>query len=449
MSAGWLASRLRVQASDPLLRSAYSLMASVAATAVLGVVFWVAAARLYDADVVGRDAALIAAMMELSTICQLNLVNAVTRFLPSLEQGTARALLGAYALSGAAALVTGAAFVAGAPVISDEFRFLTEDWGMGALYVLAQILWTWFMLEDAALTALRRAPWVPVENGAFAALKLAALPLLLALGVAHGVFLASVLPVILLLVPINLFLFRRAIPEHLRTQRPTGSVLRRLGRRRLVRFVAQDYGATVLAQASATALPLLVVALLGSTANAYFYIPYTIVVTFNMLFFSATTSLVVEGALAEHQIQALAARIARRFVPLLVCGAGVLVAAAPLIMLPFGDDYVREGTPVLRILACGCVFRAATVLYIGIARLHGRGSRILTVEAAQMALLLGGAAALGSTLELEGIALSWLGATAIVALAVLPSLVRFFRSPVPTIEAADTTQPPTPKVALR
>ena len=67
-----------------------------------------------------------------------------------------------------------------------------------------------------------------------------------------------------------------------------------------------------------------------------------IIATFNLLFFSVSMSLVVEGALAEHRIRALAANMARRFGPPIVIGAVVMVAAAPLILLPFGADYVRE-----------------------------------------------------------------------------------------------------------
>jgi O-antigen/teichoic acid export membrane protein len=336
-----------------------------------------------------------------------------------------------------------------APLTSEQFDFFRKDLAMAALYVLAQILWTWFTIQDAALTAMRRAPWVPVENSVFGVLKLAALPLLVSLGAAHGVFLASVLPVILLLVPVNVFLFRTAIPEHLRRLRPSGSVLRQLGRRRLVRFMAQDYGATVLGQASATALPLLVIALLGSSANAYFYIPYTIVIAFTMLFYGACTALVVEGALAEDRIRALSARIARLFAWTMVPGTVVMVAAAPLILLPFGGDYAREGAPVLRILACGGLFRSATLLYLAIARLQGRGFRILVVDGAQAALLLAGAAALAEPLGLEGIALAWLAAMGIVTLAVLPSLVRFLRSPGTALAAGERSAQPSPEgVAL-
>jgi O-antigen/teichoic acid export membrane protein len=441
MSSCRLAGGIRGHTEDPLFRSVHSLMLNAGVTAGLGVAFWVVAARLYEADAVGRDAALIAAMVELSTICQLNLTNALTRFLPSLEHGTARALLGAYAASGGASLVLGLLFVIVAPRISQDLDFLRDDPRIAVLFVVAQVAWGWFVLQDAALTALRRAPWVPVENGVFGLLKLAALPLAVAVGASHGVFLGWVLPALVLLLPVNLFLFRTAIPVHLSRYRPQGSSLRRLGRRRLVRFMGQDWGATVLAQASTTALPLLVVAMLGSAANAYFYIPFTIVVAFNMLFHAASTALVVEGAMAEDRIRVLAAKLARHLVFVLVPGTALIVAAAPLLMVPFGEDYVRESTSVLRILACACVFRAAIVLYIAVARLDGQGFRILAVEGLQMALLLAGAVTLAGPLGLDGVALAWLGSIAVVALIVLPSLVRLLRSP-PTMAAPPAAVPP-------
>lgn len=417
-----------VRTPDPLMRSAYSLVINAAITAGLGIPFWVVAARLYEPAALGRGAALIAVMLEFSAICQLNMANAITRFLPSLARGTARALLVAYGVSGGAAAVVGVMFVLVAPTVSNEFGFLGGDWRLGGLYVVGLVAWGWFALQDAALTALRRAPWVPVENGVFGFLKLAALPALLGLGIGNGVFLAWTLPALLLIVPVNLFLFRRAIPEHLRTQRPRGSaVLARLGRHGLIRFMAQDYGATVLALAPTAVLPVLIVALLGPGANAYFFIPYMMISTFNMLFFAASTSLVAEGALAEDRIRALAAKVARRFAVLLVAGTVTVIAAAPLILLPFGERYVEESTSVLRLLACGSGFYAVLVLYIAIARLQGQSGRILAVEAGKLPLILGGVILLSAPLGIQGVALAWLGSVGIVALAVAPALVRFFR----------------------
>jgi O-antigen/teichoic acid export membrane protein len=237
-------------------------------------------------------------------------------------------------------------------------------------------------------------------------------------------------PVLLLIVPVNLFLFRTAIPEHVRANNPAGSaVLDRLGRRGFVRFMAQDYGATVLALAPTAVLPVLIVALLGPGANAYFFIPYSMVGAFNMLFFAASMSLVAEGALAEDRIRAMAERLARRFALILTAGMVVMIAAAPLILLPFGEDYVRESSSVLRVLACGSAFYAVIALYVGIARLRGRSGGILAVEAAKLPLLMGGVVALSGPLGIGGVALAWVCSVALVALAVAPSLLRFFRTP--------------------
>jgi len=153
-----------------------------------------------------------------------------------------------------------------------------------------------------------------------------------------------------------------------------------------------------------------------------------IVVAFTMVFYGACTSLVVEGALAEDLIGALAARVARLYLAIVVPGTVVLVAAAPVILLPFGPDYASEGAPVLRILAIGGLFRAATLLYVAIARLQGKGGRILAVHATEAVLMLAGAIALAGPLGLEGVALAWLGAMAVAQLSVVRSLARFLRS---------------------
>src|ERR671914_1403819 len=54
---GRLAGRLRGELSNPLFRNAYALMANGGLTGVLGLGYWLVAARLYPPDVVGRDSA--------------------------------------------------------------------------------------------------------------------------------------------------------------------------------------------------------------------------------------------------------------------------------------------------------------------------------------------------------------------------------------------------------
>src|SRR5205807_2701683 len=87
--------------------------------------------------------------------------------------------------------------------------------------------------------------------------------------------------------------------------------------------------------------------MLGSQANAYFYIAFTVVTAFNLLFVNVSTSLMVEGVIDERRLAALTRQVARRFLLWLVLGGVVLYAAAPLILAPFGPEYATGAVAVL------------------------------------------------------------------------------------------------------
>ena len=228
--------------------------------------FWVAAARLYPTVEVGRDTVLISVMIELSTVCQLNMGNGIARFLPDLGDTAHEPWAPCTDSPGRSRSWWDSVCTrCSSPVASIGLPGRGNDTG-GGLRRDARAMGA-FTLQDAALTATRQAPWIPVKNGLFGALKLVALPALARCrALSNGVFLAWALPMALLLIPVNLLVFRRAIPAH----RPVGtreSSIARIGPRRVVRFLAQDYLASVFTQATLTVLPLLVIAILGATAE--------------------------------------------------------------------------------------------------------------------------------------------------------------------------------------
>jgi O-antigen/teichoic acid export membrane protein len=404
------------------------LAANTAVTSVLGMGFWLVAARLYSEVDVGRDSVLISVMIELSTVCQLNLDNGIVRFLPDLGKGSRRAVAGAYLLTGLLALVVGSVFVLAAPHLSGELDFLGEDHLLQAGFVAAIITWGVFALQDATLTATRRASWVPLENGIFGVLKLAALPLLLGASLTHSVFAAWTLPMVLLVIPINVLIFRRAIPRHVASHDGESS-LHRLGVRRVVRFLSQDYAASIFARATTTVIAILVIAILGPKASAYFAIPFMIVVAFDSLAFSACTPLVVEATLAGEQLHALSRVLVRRVFTLLLPAGLVLIAAAPLILLPFGHAYQEEGTTVLRVLLCASLVRPGIALFSAVSRVRGQGARLALLELTLLTLILGAAVPLAHSDGIKGVAVAWTAANGLVVLALVPWLVRFMRTP--------------------
>ncbi|HEX4188601.1 MAG TPA: hypothetical protein VHY83_11940 [Solirubrobacteraceae bacterium] len=431
-----------------LLSSAYSLLANTALTSLLGMAFWVAAARLFASEEVGRDAVLISVMIELSTICQLNLGNGIVRFMPDLGPGAARALGWAYGVTGGVALTVGSAFVLLAPALSHEFAYLAGQATVAGAFVLALTLWGVFSLQDAALTATRRARWVPVENGLYGVLKLAVLPLSLALGVANGVFVAWVAPMAMLVIPTNILLFRRAIPAYMRRSHGV-SAIARMGRPRVVRFLAQDYLASIFTQATLTALPLIVIATLGARASAYFLMPFTIVMAFDTFAYSACTALVAEAARDPSGLRVLTRLFLRRVLTLIVVAAALLALAAPLVLAPFGASYVHHGVTVLRLLLCASALRVVIALFAAVSRVQGRGVRLAAVELALLALVLGAAGALANPYGIDGVAAAWLAANAVICIPAGSMVVRFLhgRSRVEVTGPLTARPSPNPRAA--
>jgi len=412
---------------EPLMRSAYSLMLNVVLTSMLGFGFWIAAARLVTSSDVGRDSALIAVMIELSTFSQLNLGLGILRFLPIVKTNPRRVVLGSYAISGTVAAVLGVLFITFVPDVSHNYQFLQQESGIAVAFVATVTLWSVFVLQDAVLTAMRRAPWVPVENAMFGVLKIAALPLLILAGTSHSVFIAWAIPMALLVIPVNYLIFAKVIPSW-PARGDEHSPVERFGWRRLRRFFAQEYLAGLFSQTASTALPILIVALLGTSENAYFYIPFTIVSAFDLLFVNVAGSLTVEGALDESRFPLLALTAVRRLWWVLIGGVATIVASASLLLLPFGPQYAQAGAPVLRLLACASIFRAVQALFGTICRIEGRASRSVALQAAILAMLLGLTLVLGKTYGIEGVALAWLITNGVAGCAVTPPVLRILHS---------------------
>ena len=388
-----IGSRLRGWRPDALAVTAGALMANTVVTSVLGMAFWAVASRTYSARQLGESAALISAMMLLSVISQLNLAMGISRLLPQVRERRWRPVTAAYAVAAGVGLVVTAAFATLAPRLSGSFSFLGRDVLLGLALVVAVILWNVFALQDAVLTAARWAVAVPVENGLFGILKIG-LMVWLAHGVAgQGIFVAWVVAMAVMLVPVNGLVFGKVLPgaplstgpEDVETVLPLGD------RARITRYLAVDYVAALLNQGYTSLLPLLVVAVLGRDANAYFYISFVIAGAVRAVAQSMSTSLIVEGAHDETRLASLTRLTVVRYAKYAVPGIAALVVAAPLLLHPFGAAYVDRGTTVLRLLLVATVPQAVVALYLGVERVRARVSRVLAIEAATVVLVTVGA----------------------------------------------------------
>jgi O-antigen/teichoic acid export membrane protein len=431
--------------NDPMLRSGYSLIANVMVTAVLGLGFWIAAARLFPTSVVGRDTVLVSAMLSVSAFCQLNLSSVILRFLRIARISPGRLVVGSYIVVGILSLLVASAFVIGAPHVSGSFAFLHREPWILPVFVVAVAVWGIFALQDAVLTAFRRTAWVPIENAAFGVLKLGLLPLLLLAGAAHAMFLAWTLAMAVLVVPINSLIFRSVIPN----RPPRGDVpspVERFGWGGLIRFSLRDLGGTLFGLGASTMLPVVVVAFVGTSQSAFFYMPFVLIATFDLMFLNVAAALTVEGGASEQRLADLVRLTARRYAPLLLGSIVLILVSAPLLLSLYGSSYSHAGTNVLRLLACASIFRAATALCIGVCRVQGRGGWILAAQGATFALIIGLTALLAPKHGIDGVATAWLVANGLVGIVALRRLIRILRRQPTADDTAESVRDASPAI---
>ena len=100
------------------------------------------------------------------------------------------------------------------PLVSGEFASLRGGVFFIACFTVSVGIWSIFNLEDAALTSVRRATIMPFENGAYGLLKLVCIVALWRVGYRSGmaIFVSWILPLVVVIIPVNLYLFLRAVP---------------------------------------------------------------------------------------------------------------------------------------------------------------------------------------------------------------------------------------------
>ena len=414
---------LRRELSVPLYRNAYALMANTAGNSILGLLYWVLAARTFPDAAVGRGNALISLMMLVSTFTQLNWSGALIRFLPRAGRSARQMLLTAYLMATGLAAVAAAAVMAYCHFARAPDDPLYVSAGVAVWFVVATVAWSVFNLQDAALTGMRSAVWVPLENGLYGLVKLVLLVVVARTSLSDGVFASWTIPVIALLVPVNLLLFRRVLPRHASAEPDAPPP----GRRVLARYMAGDYAAQAFTQLSSTFLPVLVVSLLGAAQGAYYLPAQTAFAAMGMLATAITSSLVVEAARDEQATHRLARAMLRR-ICVLVLPAGAFVGlAAPWLLELFGSQYRAGATTVLQLMMLSLLPRVPVALYVTKCRLDNRTGTLALLQFTQAALVIGGTAVFAPTAGLVAVGWSVLAAEVVPALAVARPVARWLR----------------------
>jgi O-antigen/teichoic acid export membrane protein len=396
--------------SEPLLRNGLALSLSATLSSAIGFVFWLLAAHRYPPRVVGADAVAISALQLVGGVAQLNLANGMIRFLPGSGGHRRRFILGSYAVSTVVALGLGIGFVILAPSLASGLRAALSQHWVAIVWVVATACWGVFALEDGALTGLRHARWVPIENAGHGILKAALVVPLALISPEGGIFLAWGAATIVTIIVTNAFLFARAVPAEIR-RAPEGIL--DLGQLR--RYLPFDYLGSLCWLACTNLLPIFIIRRVGAAASAYFSLPWVVTYVLYLVSISLGSSLIVEATADPHDLRVRCRRVVGQLLRLLVPAVAVVVIAAPLILRLFGSAYASASVTTLRVLALSALPFILVSTTISALRVLQKTRFVFLINASFLVLVGAGTWYGLPRFGILAAAMSWLGAQILIA----------------------------------
>ncbi|MGZ0145908.1 phosphotransferase [Kribbella sp. WER1] len=406
---------------QPLFRSGHLLVASSVLTGVVGIAYWLAAARLYPPDVVGRNSAAISAMMFLAGCAQLNLMSALLRFLPTSGSGAKAMVVRSYAVGGGLSLIAGAVFVLGVPLWTPELAGLVRAWPDAVLFTVATGCAAIFVMQDNVLVALGRPAGVPVENLVFAVLKLGLVVALATVAARNGIWISWVVGLLVAVVGTSVYLATRAVPRF------SGPRSESVTLPELVRFVGPDYLGSLCWIASTTLVPVLVLGLAGSAEAAAFALPWSICLAAFQVPAAFGQSLVAAGARDPDRLPPHYRQLRRHTLTVLAPAVLVVVIGAPMLLHFFGGWYASEGTTTLRLLILSVLPNAVVSLAISRARAERRTGEVAWYLIATGLIVVGLTVVMVPRIGIAGAGLGWFVAETLLAGVVLLRDLRIVR----------------------
>ncbi|MFY9933471.1 MAG: lipopolysaccharide biosynthesis protein, partial [Streptosporangiaceae bacterium] len=417
-----LVSRVLSALRDPEYRGSYALVANTVGTSVIGAVYWAIAAHLLSPVDLGRATSLIAALMLVGTLSQLNLSSTLMRFLPEMGSRSAGRLIKfSYVASALTALAGSLIFVVFLPRLSSQWAFIGHSLFFAGIFAVSVIVWEVFTLQDAALVGLQRAGAVPVENVVYSVAKLGLLVIGVKLLGSTDVLFSWMIPLVFLLPIINWMIFRCL------KERSPHDVGPRLQYRHLARFASVDYLGVILGQVVSNALPLLVISVLGAAAAGSFYIVSLITSGVATVGINFATGLLVEAAAAPSRLAELTKGALKRCVLTMGLATVVLVVGARFILKVYGGSDVASTVVLFQLLSLTLIpFCIETIAY-SLDRIAGKPIRATLSQLLIAVVTLGGSWALFGRYGVNAVGIATLGAGILVAIVRLPTVVGALR----------------------
>ncbi|MFC2017871.1 lipopolysaccharide biosynthesis protein [Chloroflexota bacterium] len=400
-----------------LYRNASYLMANSGVTAILGVVFWIVAARFYsDADV-GLGAALISAGMLLSFIGTLGLGFGIIRFLPE-SNDKSRLLNSSFTITIITSIVVALIFLAGLPLWSPKLMFVRENPAYFAAFIGFIVAGALNIILPQVFIGFRRSGFALSRGMIFSIVKLVLVGLFAGLLKKFGIFTSWGLAVMVSSI-VCLFLF---LPRVLPGFQPFLNKPNKLNKEMAHFSIANFFGQT-LQDAPIWILPLMVLNLEGTETNAHFYIVWMIANLPVAISTMISLSLFAEGSSIDEHFGVNLIRSLKLTMYVLIPSAVIMFLVGDKLLLIFGKEYSEMGTHLLWLLAISAFPTSINFIYLGVARVEKKLKTIIIVTGILAFGILISSYLSILWIGILGVGVSWLITQFVVALVTAPQLV--------------------------
>jgi O-antigen/teichoic acid export membrane protein len=394
----------------PLYTNAIYLILSNVSTGIFGFVFWIIAARLYTTEVIGETSGIIAAATMLEMLCFMGFDYGLIRFLKS-SNNPVKLINSSFTMIGLFSLAIAGIFIWGLGIWSPGLSIIRENHYYLVIFLLYVPILVLDDLTDQIMIAGRQSKFILMHLLIFNILRLSLLVALVFLLKSFGIFVSWSAATFVALLFSIFFLLPRTQPGYhiffLIDRKEVSNVLH---------FSFLNFLSDLFWNMPGLVLPLLVLNIIGSKSNAYFYMAWTLSTILTMIPGALARNLLAEGAYDEAKIKYHIHRSLKMIMVLLIPAIAIVWFLSDKLLLLYGGIYSENATTLLRWLALASFPFAINVIYFSIKRLqkHLKPVIILASFMAFIVLLL--SYLLLPRLGINGVGIAWLAGQSIIAL---------------------------------
>ena len=407
--------------TDPMLRNALFLTVNSGVSAGLGFAFWIITARLFSTESVGLASSLTSAS---NLIVFLGLVGMNTTFVRYLPMAKYRDRLITAGVSlvtvvgGALALVC----VVLLPLISRPLSFVTHSLPLAVGFVLLTAGAGINLLTDSVFIAAGKSQYNILIDGVIGGGTKIILVVALAgagaygvFGAASGGFVASAVASLFLM--IKVLHWRPEFKNFRQVLKPV------LG------FSGSSYAGNVLALLPILVVPLIILARIGASDEAYYYVSYQLATLLYQAVFSVEQSFLSGGASADGLDRAVLRRSIRILIALCIPGFIFVVLFGHQLLAAFGQKYANNTGSALIVFSIAVFPIAAYLWFSTVLRLISDKLQVLVWANAVTATIVIGLAWVWAPYGLGAVAAAWLlGITTGCVIVAVPAVKMLRRS---------------------